>query len=101
MQDSTDRVTMPLAEAPSVETHPPGGTSAPEIESWLVSYLANLLDIPETEVSRTLTFEQFGLDSAAAVALTGDLARWLGKDLSPNAASKHKTISALASHIAS
>lgn len=92
MQESTERVTISLAGGASA-------VSAAEIESWLVSYLANLLAIPENEVSRTVTFEQFGLDSAAAVAMTGDLARWLGTDLDPNAASKHKTISALAGHI--
>jgi acyl carrier protein len=96
MQDSTERVTMPLVGTPDRRT---GAASAADIESWLVSYLANLLAIPEGEVSRTLTFEQFGLDSAAAVAMTGDLARWLQTDLAPNLASKHKTVSALAAHI--
>jgi acyl carrier protein len=70
-----------------------------EIEAWLVSYLASLLALPESEISRTLTFEQFGLDSAAAVAMTGDLARWLNTDLDPNLASKHKTITSLAGHL--
>jgi acyl carrier protein len=100
MQDSAEPVTIPLARTLGLETgRRANGASAAEIESWLVSYLANLLAIPESEVSRTLTFEQFGLDSAAAVAMTGDLARWLGTDLDPNVASKHKTVSALAGHI--
>jgi acyl carrier protein len=89
MQDSAlDRETMPVSQP-----------STAEIESWLVSYLASLLALPEDEISRTLTFEQFGLDSAAAVAMTGDLARWLGSDLDPNLASKHKTIASLAGHL--
>ena len=100
MQDSAERVEMPLAGTSGLETGRRASVaSAAEIESWLVSYLANLLVIPESEVGRMLTFEQFGLDSAAAVAMTGDLARWLGTDLDPNVASTHKTVSALASHI--
>jgi acyl carrier protein len=100
MQDSSERATIPLAGTSSRQTgHQASGASAEQIESWLVSYLANLLAIPESEVSRTLTFEQFGLDSAAAVALTGDLARWLETDLDPTLASKHKTVADLSGHI--
>ena len=52
MQDSAlERETMPVSQP-----------STAEIESWLVSYLASLLALPEDEISRTLTFEQFGLD---------------------------------------
>lgn len=101
MQGSTERVEMPPGGTSGLDTGRRARVaSAPEIESWLVSYLANLLVIPESEVGRTLTFEQFGLDSAASVAMTGDLARWLGTDLDPNVASRHKTVSALAGHIA-
>jgi acyl carrier protein len=91
------------ATASASETSSP--TAAPlssrEIESWLISYLANLLNLPEAEVDRTIPFEQFGLDSAAAVAMTGDLARWLGWDLDPNVATQHRTVEALAAYLMS
>lgn len=75
--------------------------SRKEIESWLTSYLANLLNLPESEVEPTVPFESFGLDSAAAVAMTGDVARWLGWDLDPNVATQHRTVEALAAYLSS
>ena len=77
-----------------------GSVSAAEIRSWLVEHLASLLDIPEREVSVTSTFDEYGLDSAAAVAMTGELARWLRVDLDANLASEHRTIEAVALHLA-
>jgi acyl carrier protein len=71
-----------------------------EIEAWLTTYLANLLNLPETRIEKTIPFEQFGLDSAAAVAMTGDLARWLGTELDPNVTFEDRTIQALAARIA-
>ncbi len=74
--------------------------SRQEIEAWLTSYLSNLLNIPESEVEKTIAFEQYGLDSAAAVAMTGDLARWMGSDLDPNSTMEYRTIETLAQAIA-
>jgi acyl carrier protein len=100
MLDSTAVVSTSESSSPST-TSSAGARSTKEIESWLTSYLANLLNLPETEIDRTVTFEQFGLDSAAAVAMTGDLARWLEWDLDPNVATQHRTVEALASYIRS
>jgi acyl carrier protein len=77
-----------------------GPVTAKEIEAWLTAYLANLLNVPESKIERTIPFEQFGLDSAAAVAMTGDLARWLGLELDPNVTFEDRTIQALAARIA-
>jgi acyl carrier protein len=74
--------------------------TAAEIEAWLTTYLANLLNLPETRIEKTIPFEQFGLDSAAAVAMTGDLARWLGVELDPNVTFEDRTIQALAARVA-
>jgi acyl carrier protein len=76
-----------------------GSVGRKEIESWLTTYLANLLNLPESEVEPTVPFESFGLDSAAAVAMTGDLARWLGSDLDPNVATQHRTVETLAAYL--
>jgi acyl carrier protein len=74
--------------------------SRQEIEAWLISYLSSLLNIPESEVEKTVAFEQYGLDSAAAVAMTGDLARWLGTELDPNSTIEYRTVEALVEAIA-
>ncbi len=54
-----------------------------EIRDWLVSYLANLLEIRVDKISTTTNFDHYGLDSVAAVTLSGDLAEWLGCELDP------------------
>lgn len=51
------------------------------IESWLKAYLGDVLDIPQDDVGVTTPFENFGLDSAAVVALTSDLSKWIGMEL--------------------
>ncbi|MCC5976193.1 MAG: acyl carrier protein [Rubellimicrobium sp.] len=71
-------------------------TIAPEridgVEGWMVAYLADLLDIPATEVDATRPFDQFGLDSAAIVAFTSDLGRWLGVKLDMRLMVEQETI---------
>jgi len=56
-------------------------SSYANVETWLRGYLADLLNIPNTEISPTMPFENFGLDSAAMVALTSDLSKWVGREL--------------------
>ena len=55
--------------------------SVTSIASWMTAYLADLLEIPQSEVGLTTPFENFGLDSAAVVSLTSDLSRWVGMEL--------------------
>lgn len=74
--------------------------SAEEIQAWLVYYMAELLDVPSSEVDTNLAFDRFGLDSAAAVALTSDLAKWLECDLDPNLTGDYRTIHALSEYLA-
>lgn len=70
------------------------------ITDWLVSYLAELLEIPSDEIDVKTTFARYGLDSSAAVVLTGDLGGWLGKDIEPTVLYDYPTISDLAAHLA-
>ncbi|NEO73373.1 acyl carrier protein [Moorena sp. SIO3H5] len=74
---------------------------AKEIKAWLVSYLAELLEIESDEIDVTIPFDRYGLDSSAAVGLTGDLEDWLGSDLDPTLMYDYPTIEALANHVAS
>jgi acyl carrier protein len=90
-----------LDDAPASPGPPASGPlSEPAIRAWLVEHLASLLDIPENEVDVTQTFEEFGLDSAAAVAMTGELAAWANLDLDPNLASHHPTIESVTLYVA-
>lgn len=74
--------------------------SAVEIQSWMVSYLAELLGIEPDDVNVTIPFDRYGLDSSVAVGLTGDLEEWLDRKLDPTLLYDYPTIEALSQHLA-
>ena len=71
-----------------------------EIQEWLVSYLAQLLEIEPEEIDVTIPFDRYGLESAAAAGLTGDLEDWLGCELDPTLLYDYPTIAAIAEYLA-
>lgn len=98
------QVTMPIiSESIKANTNghahkkPPTAT---EIQAWMVSYLAELLEIEPDEVDAKIPFDQYGLDSAAAVGMTGDMEDWLGQRLDPTLLYDYPTVEALAQHLA-
>ena len=70
-----------------------------EVRDWLVQYLAGLLAMAPNEVDIDRPVQRYGLDSQAAVELTGHLADWLGEDVDPTVVFEHLTIRSLADHI--
>lgn len=74
--------------------------TAVEIETWIVCYLANILEIEPDKVDSTIPFDHYGLDSAVAVGLTGDLEDWLERKLDPTLLYNYPTIEALVQHLA-
>lgn len=74
--------------------------SAAEIQAWIVAYLAELLEIDPDEVNPTIPFDRYGLDSAVAVGLTGDMEDWLGRKLDPTLLYDYPTVEALSQHLA-
>lgn len=74
--------------------------TAKDIEAWIVSYLAKLLEIEPGEVNVTIPFDRYGLDSSVAVGLTGDLEDWMERKLDPTLLYDYPTIQALAQHLA-
>ena len=73
--------------------------SAPEIQDWIVTYIADLLEIESEEVDVTIPFDRYGLDSSAAVGMTGELEDWLGKEVEPILLYDYPTVEALARHL--
>lgn len=71
-----------------------------EIQAWLVLYLADLLDMDPDEVDVAISFDRYGVDSSAAVGLTGDLEDWLDRKLEPTSLYDYPTIEALARYLA-
>lgn len=74
--------------------------TAEEIESWLISYLADILEIPSEEIDPAANFDEFGLDSALAISLTGDLEEWLGRKINPTLLYNYTTIDSLSKNLA-
>jgi acyl carrier protein len=75
-------------------------TTPRDVEEWLIGYLAPLLKIDRDQIDRRRPFAEYGLDSLAAVTLSGELERWLGRELSPTLAWDYPTIESLARHLA-
>lgn len=53
------------------------------------------------EVNISVPFDRFGLSSASALLMTGDLETWLGRELDPTLPYDYPTIEALAGHLGS
>jgi acyl carrier protein len=73
--------------------------SLEDIQAWIVSYVAQLLDISPQQVNTILAFDSYGLDSSAVVSLIGDLEHWLKIDLSPAILFDYPTIELLSQHL--
>jgi acyl carrier protein len=70
------------------------------ITRWLANYLAELLDIEESDVDETARFDRYGLDSSATVGMAGDLGAWLGHDIDAALPYDYPSIAALAGALA-
>ncbi|MBW4510717.1 MAG: acyl carrier protein [Scytonematopsis contorta HA4267-MV1] len=70
-----------------------------EIQGWMVSYLAELLSVEADEIDITVPFSYYGLDSAVAIGLIGDLEGWLGSELDPTLVYDYPTTEALVHHL--
>lgn len=81
--------------------NPTSKVSILEIQDWVVSYVANLLEIDLEEVDTTIPFERYGLDSSAAVGLTGDLEDWLETEIDPTLLYDYPTIESLVEYLGS
>lgn len=68
---------------------------------WLKGYISDVLAVPVEKISADASFQQLGLDSSAAVGMTGDLGEWLKCDIDAAAAYDYPNIRALASAVAS
>src|ERR1700688_2372915 len=82
------------------QSSPPGSPTAEVIESWLVSRLSELLGIESGEIDVREPFASYGLGSTEMVGLSGELAQWLLRGLSPPLVYEFSTIETLARHLA-
>jgi 8-amino-7-oxononanoate synthase len=78
------------AERPNTQT----------IVEWLIERVAALVGVAPNELDTAQPFAVFGLDSIAAVGLSGELEDWLGVELPATILWDYPTIAALAEHLA-
>ncbi|NJL29201.1 MAG: hypothetical protein HC897_15615 [Thermoanaerobaculia bacterium] len=71
-----------------------------QIRQWLVSRIADILDVPAVEIEPSQPFSELGLTSADAVGLSGELEEWLGARFAPTLLYDHPTIESLSRAIA-
>ena len=71
-----------------------------DIEQWLRSALAELLNVRSDEVDIKTRFARFGVDSASALIITDMLSEWLGLELDSTLLYEYETIEQLARHLA-
>jgi acyl transferase domain-containing protein/acyl carrier protein len=82
------------------QNSPAASRTAEVIESWLVSRLSEEVGIESREIDVREPFASYGLGSTEMVGLSGELAEWLGRQLSPALVYEFSTIETLARHLA-
>jgi 8-amino-7-oxononanoate synthase len=75
--------------------------SAEQLRGWMVARLAAALQIPPEAIDVDAPFVEHGLDSIAALQLTGALEEVLNRSLSATLIFDYPTIETLARHLAS
>lgn len=75
--------------------------TATEIQDWIISHLAELLEVKTDEIDITIPFNRYGLDSSEAIGMTGELEDWLGQRLHPTLLYDYPTIEKLAQYLVS
>lgn len=69
--------------------------SEPDVRQWIVSYLADLLDVPEAEIKPDELFKAYGLDSADAVIIGGALEENFDVEIDATLFLRNESINAL------
>lgn len=69
-----------------------------EIKTWLVSYLAELMEVDRDDIDVNIPFDEYGLDSSMSVVMVADLEAWLGLTLEPTVIYDYPTLDKLARH---
>jgi acyl transferase domain-containing protein/acyl carrier protein len=81
-----------------VESARPGAAA---VRAWLVERLAGQLGLEPATLDVKRALVEYGLNSAQAVGLSGELQEWLGRPLAPTLLYAYPTIETLAQHLGS
>ena len=106
--DGTLNIVAQWKQNGEVENRETGPTGAPlqpasgnsTIATWLREHIAQKVGISPASVDLETPFASYGLDSMAAVRLSGELEDWLGCKLAPTLAYDYPNIASLANYLA-
>ena len=70
-----------------------------EIQNWIVNYLAEILELKPDSIDVKIPFDRYGLDSTAAIGMTGELEDWLGTEIDPTLLYDYPSVEDLAGHL--
>jgi thioesterase domain-containing protein/acyl carrier protein len=86
---------------PSIESSTaPVARSAGDIRGWIVGELARSLNVDPSTIDTAAPLDSLGVDSLAAIGMTGGLAGWLNRDLPTTLMWDYATIDAIATALA-
>src|SRR5215467_14725273 len=83
--DSITQTTEPITEA--------------SVQEWLVTHIAAMAQIQPEDVDIDRPFAEFGMDSMQLFQLSGDLQKFLGREVSEIVAWDYPTIAQLSKHL--
>lgn len=72
-----------------------------QIEAWMKQEIAKAQGVFVDEIDAEVPFDELGLDSVTALEVIGALEQRLGRTLSPRLLTKHRTVRALSTFLAS
>lgn len=74
--------------------------TAETIQGWLISQLAERLEIEPDDVDINEPFDNYDLDSAQSMLLLGKLEKWLGRNFNPVLIFNYPTVAELSQRLA-
>lgn len=72
-----------------------------EVKDFITNTLAEILSIEPSKLDLDLDFDSYGLNSASAVIMLGELEELVDMDLSPSVLFDHDNVNKLSAHVAS
>ncbi len=74
--------------------------TAEQIQEWMVKLLAEHLQVSPDTIDIAAPFESLGIDSLAAVGVTGELEDWLGRTVDPMTVYNYPSVEQMAEYLA-
>ena len=78
----------------------PTTPTATNIQDWMVTKLAEAIEVEPDDIDIHRRFTEFGIESIVLFTLTGDLSEWLERDLPAELFWEHRTIDEVANRLA-